>query len=1152
MVTVGSAAREASALQQEASDPNASAWVDASAGTGKTKVLTDRVLRLLLGGDSPPVPPSRILCLTFTKAAAAEMSNRLNRRLADWTTAPDALLTRDLCDLTGVVPEPETCDAARRLLVRVLDTPGGMRIQTIHAFCQSVLARFPLEAGLSPHFDVIDERSADELMRDVQEQVITAIEPEAPGDLGAALSTVTAAIHEDHFPELMADLARERGRLARLAHRLGGHQALLGAVHAELGVPRGLTPENVTAEACADGAFDRERLRAAVAALATGTSTDQTRGAQISAWLAAPNQDARVVIFEAHAKCFLTEAGAPRKTLATKKVAERAADAFDALHAEATRLLEARERQRRAAVARSTTAILTLGQALVDSYQRQKRAHGWVDYDDLILLTRDLVIKRGQAAWVLYKLDGGIDHILIDEAQDTNPDQWELVSAIADEFYAGEGAREGHRTVFAVGDPKQSIYSFQRADPGDFERMRHIFRDRVLGSERDWREIPLETSFRSTTAVLDAVDGVFARKEASHGLIFGGRDVRHVSSRRGQAGQVEIWPAIEARKNEQPPSWKPPIERVEAPSAQSRLADLVADKIAALCDGRETLPSRDRAIVPGDIMVLVRRRNAFLDDLVRRLKNKDVPVAGIDRLVLTDHIAVMDLVSLGRFLLLPLDDLSLAETLKCPLFGLDDDDLFDIAYQRGDRSLWQSLGARRDRDPKYTAAHQTLSDLLGVTDLRSPYELYADLLGRLGGRRTFQGRLGLDALDPLDEFLAQALAYERNHVPSLQGFLHWIESGKVEVKRDLDVGHARSVRVMTVHGAKGLQAPIVFLPDTLQAPQKNPRLIWSPQGDLVLWPSSKDLRDPLSRAWIEGAAERRDEEYRRLLYVAMTRAEDRLYVCGWHTRRKAPAHNWYDLVRDALEDGAEPVSEPALGAAGAIRRSSPQTVAPDRTSESEIETTPIALPPWAKAVPAAEPSPPVPLVPSAPSADDPPARSPLLPEDRRAAIRGQLIHRLLQSLPSVPPERHREAVAKFLSKPGLDLDAAARTDIESAALAVLWNADFASVFAPGSLAEVSIAGLLPAAAAGEQHILSGKIDRLAVTDEAVVIIDYKTNRHPPADWEAVPPAYLRQMAIYRAGLATIYNDRPIRCALLWTEGPHLMPLSDTVLEKYEL
>jgi len=1148
-------ARSPELAQRLASDPNASAWVDASAGTGKTKVLTDRVLRLLLGAESDPVPPSHILCLTFTKAAAAEMSNRLNESLAIWATVGDDELAAKLAKLTGVPPEPETLDAARRLLVRVLDAPGGMRIQTIHAFCQALLARFPLEAAIPPHFEVIDERTADELMAAVQEEVITRIEPGADDKLASALATVTRHIHELHFPELMTELARERGRIGRLTRRAGGREALIADVWRRLDLSPGTTPDQVQVEAANEGAFDRDGLATAASALADGSATDQRRAGLIADWLAAPDASARTASMDVYCSAFLTKQGTKLARLVTKGVTERAPSAVVALDDEAERLVAVRERIRRATVADATAAILTIGQDLLEAFEYHKRAHGWLDYDDLILITRDLLTTPGRPAWVLYKLDGGIDHVLIDEAQDTNPDQWELVAALAEEFFAGVGARENHRTVFAVGDPKQSIYSFQRADPREFAKMRGWFSQKVRDAEQDWREIPLETSFRSTSAVLNAVDAVFAREPAQDGLLFDARPIRHGSNRAGQAGRVEIWPAVETLDDDPPAPWKPPIERSTTRSAQSRLAGLVADKIAGLCDGSEMLSSHDRPIEPGDIMVLVRRRNAFLDELVRRLKERRVPVAGIDRLVLADHIAVMDLISLGRFLLLPSDDLSLAEALKSPLFGLDDDDLFAIAYDRDGRSLWRGLGERRNLDPRYAQAHEALAALLGTTDQRSPYELYADLLGRQGARRRFLARLGIEAIDPLDEFLAQALAYERAHVPSLQGFLHWLETGAVEVKRDLDVGRAEAVRVMTVHGSKGLQSPIVFLPDTLQAPRRAPRLAWSPDGSAMLWPPRESLRDSLSREWIDEARARQDQEYRRLLYVAMTRAADRLYVCGWQTRNRPPEHCWYNFVRDALEptDNVQAVNDPLLSAAGpgiestVLRVDSAQTDLPDTASTRRPEPAIDPPPDWARTPPPAEPAPPVLLVPSAPEVEAPSARSPLAPEDRRAAERGRLIHRLLQSLPDVSAEDRSEACRRFLERAAPDLDEAARADIASAALGVLGSSDFAPVFAPGSLAEVPIAGLLPG---GGAHILSGQIDRLAISDDAVLAIDYKTNQHPPNEQSDVPEAYLRQMASYRAGLRAIFPDRPVRCALVWTEGPRLMSLDNELLDRF--
>ena len=1129
----------ADAVQRDAADPEASVWVAASAGTGKTKVLTDRVLRLMLGGDEPPTPPARILCLTFTKAAAAEMANRLARRLGEWAVLTEAKLTEELEALTGVPPTPAQQQRARQLLAAVLESPGGMRIQTVHAFCQALLARFPLEAGVSPHFEVADERSAGELLASVQEALIGAIDSEGGDALARALAVITAHVHEINLPGLLAELAKERGRLDRLRRRHGGLAGLVAHLRDRLGVGAGETPEDGLAMACGEGAFDRDALGAAAAALGEGSDKDRKRSDTIAQWLALADAEARLAGLADYERGFLTKDGRPYAKLASQKVAS----ALSALEAEAERLEAIHERRRRATVAQTTEAILTFATALLDAYDDHKRARNWLDYDDLVLKARALLSPgAGRAAWVLYKLDGGLDHILVDEAQDTNPDQWAVVEALADEFFAGEGAREARRTVFGVGDAKQSIYGFQRADPHIFAGIRERFAKRVRAAERDWRQVPLDVSFRSTTAVLDAVDHVFADAQAQDGLLFGDNAIKHESARHHQAGRVELWPPVEAAPEDAPVPWKPPVERREAHSASGRLAADLAEHIAALTDGSHILDSHARPIEAGDILVLVRRRNAFMDELVRRLKECAVPVAGIDRLVLSHHIAVMDLISLARFLLLPDDDLSLAETLKSPLFGLDDDDLFALAYDRRQRSLWQVLKARRALKPAWDLAVHRLGELLARADAVAPFELFGELLSRPGGRHDILARIGAEAIDPLDELLAQALAYERAHVASLQGFLHWLESGQVEVKRDLDIGAGGALRVMTVHGAKGLEAPIVFLPDTMQVPNHTPALAWDPGGEGVLWAPYANLRDSLSQAWVEEAKHREAQEHRRLLYVAMTRAADRLIVCGWRGKRSEPADCWYHLVRNGLQELAEPVAGEGLR----YQVARAEGTEPDRkaTPRSEPETP--ALEEWARHAPPPEPTPPRPLVPSAALTEEPPARSPLVPEAAALAERGRLIHRLLQSLPELPPGARAGACRRFLARPALALDAAARAEIAAAALGVMAEPAFAAVFAPGSRAEVAIAGTLP----GPGLVLSGQIDRLAVTEAEVLAVDYKTGRTPPEEAAATPAAYLRQMAAYRAGLRAIYPCHRVRCALLWTEGPRLMPLADALLDRH--
>ncbi|MEW5726284.1 MAG: double-strand break repair helicase AddA, partial [Pseudomonadota bacterium] len=903
---------DATLRQRQAADPGASVWVAASAGTGKTKVLTDRVLGLLLAGT----PPHKILCLTFTKAAAAEMATRIARRLAKWATATDEALAGDLEKLRGTSPDAEALTGARRLFARVLDVPGGMHIETIHAFCQSLLRRFPLEAGLAPHFQVMDDRDAGELMESAKEEVLAAARAGGDTALASALDTVTGLVHESAFPELMGELARDRGRLARLLARHGGLKGVVGAARARLGLEPGDTAEGIVAAACLDSAFDAAGCRAAVQALAAGKDTDCKRAAEMAAWLDAPER--RVVAFHDWISVFLTDKGTVRTRLWTKGVGEAFPPVEAIMTAEAERILRISERLRSARVAEATAALLTLGDALLAAYERRKRARALMDYDDLILAARDLLAREGVAPWVLYKLDGGIDDVLIDEAQDTNPDQWAVVAALTEEFFAGRGARETVRTVFAVGDAKQSIYSFQRADPRAFEDMRALFARHVPAADQEWREVALRMSFRSTRAVLEAVDAVFADGgPGADGVAAPGEDIRHISFRKDQAGLVEIWPPVEPRAIDDPPPWKPPVERLRGDSPRTRLAGLVARRIKAMV-GAEELPSKGRPVRAGDVMVLVRRRGGFVEDLVRALKDEDVPVAGADRMVLTEQMAVMDLMALAAVLLLPEDDLTLATVLKGPLVGLSEDQLFRLAWNRGEAGLWETLRARLTDDPDFERAWLTLSDLMALADRLTPHALFAHVLGPLGGKRRLLARLGPDAEDPIDEFVALTLAFERGHPPSLQGFLRWLETGAVEIKRDLEQGGRDAVRIMTVHGAKGLQAPIVFLPDTMQVPAKGDRLLWlgGPADELLLWPPRAEMADEACRAGRDAQKAAREREYRRLLYVAMTRAEDRLIVCGWQTRKAPPENCWYNLVRAGVARTAAEAEDPFLAAAG--------------------------------------------------------------------------------------------------------------------------------------------------------------------------------------------------------------------------------------------
>ena len=1169
-----SALEEATRLQREGADPDYSAWVAASAGSGKTTLLVARVLRLLLAG----VTPDRILCLTYTRAAAAQMLNKVSETLGKWASCDEARLNEEFERLLDRQPVAEVRKRARQLFARVLDAPGGMRVMTIHAFCQSLLRRFPLEAGVAPQFQLIEERDAAQLLSEAMKAVLlqAAARPQSP--VGRAVAAVSARVGETEFGGLMKQLRAARSRLRRHLERERGVDGAVRLLRERLGVTKQDTIDGALKSACAAASFDEAALKRAMQTLLAGSKTDMAAGEAMAAWLAG-DEALRVATIEDYSRAFLTEKGTMRARLATQGTLKTMPEILDVMAVEAKRIMALRAKCAAIRLIEATEALLVLGSAVLDDYAARKAARAGLDYDDLVARALALLEDTG-AAWVHYKLDGGIDHVLVDEAQDTSPDQWRIVQALTTEFFAGKGAeREGRaRTMFAVGDRKQSIFSFQGADPDAFDAMQRSFAERIRETGPEMRIVPLDISFRSVATVLDAVDNVFFHADAARGVVEAGGDpLQHRPARENQAGHVELWPLVAPNDIGDPDPWAPPVERFAGDSPRERMARATAGHIANLIQSGERLDSHDRPIQAGDILVLVRTRNEFLAALVRELKERDIEVAGIDRMNLSSQIAVMDLVVLAQFLLHAEDDLALATVLRGPLVGLSDEDLFALAWDRKG-PLWQSLSRRRDENSAFAAAHGFLAPLLNATDYLPPFELFQAALGRSGtakpteaGRRAMIARLGHDAADPLDEFLALALHYDRQHAPSLQGFLAWFAASETEIKRDLDQGSRDQVRIMTVHGAKGLEAPIVYLPDTTSQIQDRERLLWfgeqpgsSLQGGLI-WAPRRDDEESMARELRAALTAAQEEEYRRLLYVAMTRAEDRLYIGGWQNRKSRkdgesaiPDNCWYRLIERGMKDEATGFAfdntplfrNPAEGWTGeGHRRSAARKdgTKPDRTQKSLPAASDIALPDWASRLPPPERKPQRPLAPSRP-VDTPAVRSPLGADRGTIFRRGLIVHRLLELLPNLDPSQRRDAGAGFLANPTHRLDADAQRALLDETMKILEAPDLAWMFGPDSLAELPLAGELTMPD-GTLQAVSGQVDRIAIDATRVAIVDYKTLRPVPPNVDDVPIGYRRQLASYRALARAIWPARRVECWLLWTEGPIAMNLSDTMLDE---
>ncbi|TNJ45509.1 double-strand break repair helicase AddA [Phaeobacter sp. B1627] len=1097
----------ASEAQFRAARPDASTWLAANAGSGKTKVLTDRVARLLLRG----VEPQHILCLTYTKAAASEMQNRLFQRLGEWSMLPDATLRAALVDLGAEdATNADRLSQARTLFARAIETPGGLKIQTIHSFCSSLLRRFPLEAGVSPQFSEMEDRAATLLRAEIVEDMAQ----------GASAHVVEAAsfhVGGLDFDDLTAEICRRQADFSPAIDR------------DSLGTVFGL-PEGYDLRALHKDVFlgtEADILARTVTMLQSGGVTDN-KNAEKLAQIREVTVDALPVLEE----IFLTGKSAKAPFTAkigsfpTKKLRESHGVLMDQLEPFMARVEEARPHRLALGAMEKSLVLHEFARVFLPEYERRKQLRGWLDFDDLIVKARNLLNDPAVASWVLYRLDGGIDHILVDEAQDTSPVQWDVVEKLAQEFTSGLGARqEVERTIFVVGDKKQSIYSFQGADPDAFDRMQAEFGKRLVETGDGLQNANLAFSFRSSAAILGLVDVVFDGQDRAGFAT----EAKHQAFKSDLPGRVDLWPLVDKTESEEDRDWTDPVDRPSPRHHAVILAERIAGQIKDMIDTGVTIPEdgpnrgrfQRRPVHAGDFLILVQRRSDLFSEIIRACKAAGLPIAGADRLKVGAELAVKDIAAVLRFLALPEDSLSLAEALKSPLFGWSEQMLFDLAHRRQEPHLWAALRSRADAFPQ---TMEILNDLRDQADFLRPFDLIERILTRHMGRAKLLGRLGTEAEDGINALLSQALAYERTEVPSLTGFLVWMQTDDLEIKRQMGAAGAM-IRVMSVHGSKGLESPIVILPDTTKRRPSPAPEVMTVDGT-PLWRVASEQMPPAMVAAKDGAQDRQANERLRLLYVALTRAEKWLIVAGAGDLDKG-GDSWYQRVDAAMKTmGALPFGAPGgegLRWAHGDWDSLP-FVPSDLTEAEDIHLPDLFL----------RPAPPYVAPPSTlrPSEDLGGAKALAgdggLDEDS-AKSRGTALHSLLEHLPGIPePEwdQRAEAIARHDDW----------TALFQEARLVLQSPECAAVFAPDALAEVTVSADL-----GGQR-LHGVIDRLILSPDRILVVDFKSNAIVPDRPDLCPEGLLRQMAAYEAALAQIYPDRMIETAILWTRTATLMRL----------
>ncbi|MGR3617158.1 MAG: double-strand break repair helicase AddA [Paracoccaceae bacterium] len=1102
------ARNDATERQVQAARPDASTWLAANAGSGKTRVLTDRVARLLLRGEQP----QHILCLTYTKAAASEMQNRLFKRLGEWAMLGDEALTAALLDLgaEGVLDEVRLRDA-RTLFARAIETPGGLKIQTIHSFCASLLRRFPLEAGVSPQFSEMEDRASGLLRAEIVDDFA-----QSTAHVGV-IDAIARHVTDADFESLTSAICQRR---AEFETPLGRADLL-----SLFGLPVGFDEDQLAARVFlgGEGAL-LTRLRDA---LATSSSNDQKAGVKLSRVGEPRLSDLPVLesVFLTGATAkepFFAKLGSLPAPFPTKKLRTDHPDLIAQLEPLMLRVEDARKARLGLMAARKSLDLHAFAAQFLPEYSRRKQQRGWLDFDDLILKARQLLNDPAVAQWVLYRLDGGIDHILVDEAQDTSPAQWDVIEKLAQEFTSGEGARSGiERTIFVVGDKKQSIYSFQGADPDAFDRMQAEFGDRLRDAGSGLEDLTLEYSFRSSPAILRLVDLVF-RNKASAGFP---QDTLHRAFKSDLPGRVDLWPVVEKVDAPEEGDWTDPVDRPGRRHHTVILAEQIAENIKSMIERGETLPEDGtspgsfvrRPVSAGDVLILVQRRSELFAEIIRACKKAELPIAGADRLKVGAELAVKDLAALLSFLATPEDSLSLATVLKSPLFGWSEQMLFDLAHRREQPFLWQAL---RGREAEFPDTLGILNDLRDQTDFLRPYDLIERILTRHDGRRKLLGRLGAEAEDGINALLSQALAYERSEIPSLTGFLVWMQTDDLEIKRQMG-GAGDMIRVMTVHGSKGLEAPIVILPDTgkRQAPRDAEIMV---ADGARLWKVAKDQMPDTLMTARETAQLRQENERQRLLYVALTRAEKWLIVVAAGDLSK-DGNSWYQQVETAMVDAGavehdglrrlEHGDWSELPFVDLPKQEARRADVPDSLLRKASE--------WVPPVQAINPS-------DLGGAKTLPGDQGL--DEESAMARGSQIHLLLEHLPGQDRENWPSLAAVLIP------DVPDLNDVLGEAIQVLTKPDLQPVFSDETFSEI------PLTSEFDGQRLHGIIDRLIVAPDHVLAVDFKTNATVPGRAEDTPEGLLRQMGAYADALQVIYPEREIRTAILWTRTAELMHL----------
>ncbi|HJD59945.1 MAG TPA: UvrD-helicase domain-containing protein [Rickettsia endosymbiont of Omalisus fontisbellaquei] len=860
-------------LQQQASDPNYSVWVSASAGTGKTKILTDRFLRLLITG----VEPTNILCLTFTNAAAVEMQARINSKLKNLSLCDVEKLEEKIFLMTGHKPLSLEIENAKTLYDKLLNSNEPLNIYTIHAFCQKILKTFPLEAGITPEFKILEETKLQDIFLNIRNEIYLNDEH---NDL---IKILLNRFHEITLQDIFTEIIEQKIKFKKLFT----HKTI---------------PEEIHNKRLALGELNNIYDKVKNLFLEYDLETEPK-------------------------ELFFTKDGKKRKSLLSKELIRKYPKLLLELEKITSEIYRLDELRRIEELEYHTNLLTKLAHIILKKYDSYKEENNLLDYDDLIYYTEKLLNNKTTHEWLVHKLENEINHILVDEAQDTSPPQWNIITTLITEFNAAD---KPSNSTFIVGDDKQSIFSFQGADLANFSLVNERLKANLTSANKKFKNITLECSYRSCAEILQFTHHVLKNIKSNYPNLFLS-DNPLISSFRTHQGSVTVWPLVTSEKQEEL-FWALPEDYENSKSAADLLIEKIVNFIKEQIENKEILPSTASRISEKDFMILVRKRDEFSNNLIKELSKAKLKVEASDRVNLKENLTIMDLISVAKFVLLPDDDLNLAGLLKSPIIGISEQQLYELLVNKSDNSLWDILSSHEE-------IYNKLDSLIKIYKISTAEDFFDLAVNNLNLREIYD----YDSDDMINELLKLSKNYANDIDNSLQGFVTWFENNNITVKRDME--HSDKIRVMTVHGSKGLEAPIVILCDSTTLPVSSNKFIWDDKGeaDLLQMPANKEefegntehstaaytsVREdastgltyklPLEASYARGrmffsanaadtpeflqtlkeAEKLKDlQEYIRLLYVAMTRAKDHLIICGFSSKAATPENCWYEMTK---------------------------------------------------------------------------------------------------------------------------------------------------------------------------------------------------------------------------------------------------------------